>query len=313
MSTLRYREIENLFADIKRVYISGSSESGKTYFAERLLQSGFINCNRVYFFHPDVHEKTPVNWHEKLDIPIIYQAGLPSENDLCDIPKHSCIIIDDLFAEACKVKHVDYLFRVLSSKHKLNVIIMTQRYFAEGDTGRSIRNSSNYHVLMRNADERTNSKVGVFMNLKEDFATAIKLNERKPYPYIFIDRTQYGRLSNIYVYIDLFSRYKAIIYNSMPHYLVSETDFKTHFCRIDKNLAKPYENKTKLKISDTGNNEDNDEQSSEESSEEEICDDSKKLSAGVRQRYEKRRKFERKVRNIIQRDKERAELRVKNF
>ena len=71
---------------------------------------------------------------------------------------------------------------------------MTQRYFAEGKCGLSIRNSSNYHVLMRNADARTNLNVANSMQLKPEITKAIDENKTKLYPYIFIDRTNQAGL-----------------------------------------------------------------------------------------------------------------------
>ena len=154
---IRYREISSFqFAPIFRVFISGCSASGKTFFAHQLLKSNLIKYDRVYYFHPDFHEHSPVNWHETLAKPVLYHPGIPSIEELLEIPEYSVLVFDDLMTQCCEAKQIDYLFRVLSSKRKLNVIIMTQRYFSNGRNGLSIRNSSNYHVLLRNADARTN-------------------------------------------------------------------------------------------------------------------------------------------------------------
>ena len=144
---IRYSEIKSkLFdAEIWRVFISGSSSAGKTYFAKKLLANKFFNYERIYYYHPDIAEEFPVDWNS-LKKPVIFQAGIPSRKELLDTPNNSCIILDDLFTEACKSKDISYLFRVLSSKKKIHVIIMTQRYFAEA--GLDIRNSSNFHVLI---------------------------------------------------------------------------------------------------------------------------------------------------------------------
>ena len=140
---IRYREISNFeFAQIFRIFISGSSSAGKTYFAKTLLQQNLFQFSRVYYYHPDFHEHSPVSWHEEFDKPVLYQAGIPTLKELLEIPEHSCLVFDDLFSQCCESKDIDYLFRVLSSKRKLNVIIMTQRYFAEGKCGLSIRNRS---------------------------------------------------------------------------------------------------------------------------------------------------------------------------
>ena len=166
---IRYREIENFqFAEIFRIFISGSSATGKTHFAKELLQQNIFKFSRIYYFHPDFHEHSPVDWHNEFERPVLYQAGIPSLRELLEIPEYSCLVFDDLFSQCCDSKDIDYLFRVLSSKRKLNVIIMTQRYFAEGKCGLSIRNSSNYHVLMRNADARTNLNVANSMQLKPE-------------------------------------------------------------------------------------------------------------------------------------------------
>ena len=104
---------------------------------------------------------------------IIFIPGVPTLEEVLKIPEHSCIILDDLFAECKDSKVIDYLFRVLSGKRKLHVIIMTQRYFSNGVYTLNIRNSCNIHILMRNADELTNSRVARSLNLKDE----VKLGE----------------------------------------------------------------------------------------------------------------------------------------
>ena len=66
MVLLRYREIDFDFANIFRVYISGSSGSGKTNFAKQLIESPLLNIRRVHYFHPDFHESNPNDWQETL-------------------------------------------------------------------------------------------------------------------------------------------------------------------------------------------------------------------------------------------------------
>ena len=164
----KVREIEKFKCDIWRVFISGSSGSGKTYFAKQLLQNRCIPFKRIYYFHPDIQESFPVDWFDNFEVPVLCQPGIPSNEDLLSMPAYSVIVLDDLFEEVCKEKLMSYLFRVLSSKKKLHVIVMTQRYYAEGSQGLNIRNCSNYHVLMSNADARTNLRSGFSMNLDKD-------------------------------------------------------------------------------------------------------------------------------------------------
>ena len=233
---LKYREVDLKFADVWRVFISGSSSAGKTHFARELLKAKLFKYERIYYYHPDIQEEFPVDWSSHLSKPILYQANLPSVDELLQIPHYSVIILDDLFTEACEDKTMSYLFRVLSSKRKLHVIIMTQRYFAEGMNALNIRNSSNYHVLMRNADARTNLRVGLTMNLKADFLKANEMNKKNLYPYIFVDRTNHASVNELQVYTDILSKYKRAI-KSMPSYILSEADFKAKFKILDEHTA----------------------------------------------------------------------------
>ena len=262
------RLIKNFkFAEIFRIFISGSSAAGKTYFAKELLKKNIFEFSRIYYFHPDFHEHSPVEWHNEFDKPVLYQAGIPSLRELLEIPEYSCLVFDDLFSQCCESKDIDYLFRVLSSKRRLNIIIMNQRYFAEGKCGLSIRNSSNYHVLMRNADARTNLNVANSMQLKPEITTAIQENKTKLFPYIFIDRTNQARVNGLQIFIDILSGRYQVIIGRMKYYLISEADFSSNFTVKGKNIAnankKAYLRKRKL----TSDSSDSTESSGEDSSE----------------------------------------------
>ena len=264
---IRYREIPDFeFAKIFRIFISGSSSAGKTYFAKNLLKQNLFEYSRIYYYHPDFHEHSPVEWHLELEKPVLYQAGVPSLNDLLEIPEYSCLVFDDLFSQCCDSKDIDYLFRVLSSKRKINVIIMTQRYFAEGKCGLSIRNSSNYHVLMRNADARTNLNVANSMQLKPEITKAIEINKQKLYPYIFIDRTNQARVNSLQIFTDILSKQLEVIIGRMKYFLISEADFKSSYTISGKNVANAHQ-KTPIQDSSESSESTSGESSETESSE----------------------------------------------
>ena len=233
---IKYKQYDLNFASVFRIFISGMSSSGKTHFTYSLLKSGLFQFERVYYYHPDFHEKSPVDWN--LPKPLIFESGLPTSEEILSMPQGSLLIFDDLFAEVRDSKTIDYLFRVLSSKQKLSVIVLTQRYFDKGKYSLSIRNSSNYHVLLRNSDERTNLNVGKMMGLSSDVKKALLVNKENLYPYIFIDKTNEARVRNMSIYTDIFSRYKVLIRNAMKVYLISEADFNAVFDTIDSDLAR---------------------------------------------------------------------------
>ena len=115
---------------------------------------------------------------------------------------------------------------------------MTQRYFSNGKCGLSIRNSSNYHVLLRNADARTNLLVANAMQLKPEITRAQTENKARLYPYIFIDRTNEARVKNLQIFTDIFSCHKVVIIGSMKYFLISESDFNQQYHCVGDNLAR---------------------------------------------------------------------------
>ena len=239
MVVVRYREILDLsFNPVFRVYISGSSESGKTHFAKELIKRRHFDCSRIYYYHPDFHEDSPTDWQETLDVPVIFSAEFPCENDFLSMPENSCIIFDDLANQCASSKCVDYLYRVLSGKRKLHCIMMTQRYFLHERYAISIRNSSNYHVLMRNCDMSQVNQIGRSLGLKKEITAATEFNQAKEYPYIFVDRTNKARARCCEVYIDVLSNFFVLIRGSMKYFLLSETDFNRSFNIIDGELAR---------------------------------------------------------------------------
>ena len=136
MVTVRYREInEFAFEPVFRVNIAGASQTGKTYFAELLLRKKLFEYKRIYYFHPDCHEDSPVQWN--MSVPIVFDTEFPSVEKLMSMPELSVIVLDDLVEECYSSKAIDYLFRVLSSKRKLHVILMSQRYYHTGSELRS--------------------------------------------------------------------------------------------------------------------------------------------------------------------------------
>ena len=231
---IRYREIKPDFPDIWRVFISGCSSAGKTFLAKQLLDSNLFEFSRIYYYHPDFHENKPVDWDNGN---ILFIAGVPTLEELLDIPESCCIILDDLFEECKNSKVIDYLFRVLSGKRKLHVFIMTQRYFSNGLYTLNIRNSCNIHILMRNADELTNTRVARSLNLKDEVRLADELTQNELFPYIFINKSNQARVNGLQVCVDLFSRYRKFIMKSGVYYLLNERDFKTYFNTIDESTA----------------------------------------------------------------------------
>ena len=234
--TVKGKVLNNIeFAFPWRMILSGSSESGKTYFARQLIENqnhlfkGQVES--VVYYYPCYLNESPVSWHDDLDIPVSYRVGLPSKQDLMELPKNTCVVLDDLYDEAIKTEAIDHLFRVISGKKKICVMIMTQNNFTQGKYGRDIRNSCNFSVLFRNCcDTNINKRITSMAGLSKAFDAASRDQSGKMYPYIFIDQSQQGQLSNYRLYTDIFGRFKKVwSVDGMKGYIVCESDFHTIF------------------------------------------------------------------------------------
>ena len=216
-----------------RIILSGSSGAGKTHFAGDLIRANLFEdqIEFVYYFHPCYLDEPPVDWHDSLNIPVSYQTGLPTVEQLTSMPANSLVVLDDLMDKCVGSEVIDHLFRVISGKRKISVMIMTQNYFVNGRFSRNIRNSCNYLVLMRNCCDATiNTRAARAMNLTKPVAQAEQNNADKEYPYIFIDQTQKGQVSGYQIYTDIFGDFQKCYSNAgMPSYIIPEKDFQAVF------------------------------------------------------------------------------------
>ena len=221
------------FSSPFRIILSGSSGSGKTYFAGKLLQSNLFEneIENIYYYYPCYLREAPVNWHEVMKVPVIYNVGLPSKTELTDLPERSCVVIDDSFDEAIKSSAIDHLFRVISGKKQISVIIMTQNNFSKGRYGREIRNSCNFSVLFRNCCDTTiNDSITRMAGVKRAYNAAMDDQCGSQYPYVLIDQSQRGQMTPFRVYTNIFDRCPiAWSVTGMKAFVVAAQDFKQFF------------------------------------------------------------------------------------
>ena len=79
MVLVTYREIKDFdYNSIFRVFISGSSGSGKTSFTKQLLKKKVFDYKRIYYYHPDFHQDCPVDWQDSLDVDVVFRSLFPS-------------------------------------------------------------------------------------------------------------------------------------------------------------------------------------------------------------------------------------------
>ena len=224
---------ETKFSFPFRMILAGSSQSGKTYFAGKLLSEDLFTerVSNVIYFYPCYLTDAPVDWDQTLNIPVTYQVGLPTKEELAALPERTCVVIDDSFDEAVKSSAIDHLFRVISGKRNISVIIMTQNNFTKGKYGREIRNSCNYSVLFRNCcDTSINENIARMAGLGRAYAAAKQDIDGVKYPYIFIDQSQQGQLSKYRLYTNIFDRFmETWSVDGMKGYVIGANDFNNIF------------------------------------------------------------------------------------
>ena len=108
---------------------------------------------------------------------------------------------------------------------------MTQNNFTKGKYGREIRNSCNFSVLFRNCcDASINENVARMAGLSKAYAAAATHNLNVMYPYVFLDQSQQGQVSNYRLYTDIFAKYKvAWSLQGMKGYVIGASDFETFY------------------------------------------------------------------------------------
>ena len=226
--------LDKTFSFPFRMILAGSSGAGKTYFAGQLLERDDLfedSISAVHYYYPCYLTEAPVNWHKTLDVPVSYHIGLPTKSDLMQLEKNSCVVIDDSFDEALKSSAIDHLFRVISGKRNICVMIMTQNNFSKGKYGREIRNSCNFSVLFRNCcDVSINENIARMAGMKKAYDAAYLDLQGEKYPYMVLDQSQKGQLSPYRLYTNIFDRF-PICYSvdGMKAYVIGAQDFELFF------------------------------------------------------------------------------------
>jgi hypothetical protein len=226
-----------------RAIFSGSSQSGKTYLIGKIIENQTrlfgSEFSLIRYFYPTYLDESPVDYHSITTTAVSYSSGFPTKSDVLEMSENSLLIIDDQADQAVKSDLISQLFKVISGKKNISVILVTQNYFIQGKHSRDIRNSCNYAALFRNCcDHLLNKRVCTAFGLKYAYLAAEKETYgSKVYPYMFIDQTQRSQLSSYRLFTDIIGKVKIVFSsNGMKGYILDEKDFLSVFKIIkDKN------------------------------------------------------------------------------
>ena len=238
-----------------RAIFSGSSGSGKTYLVSEILK----NQDRLFdkkftaidYYYPKFLDESPVSFHQFLDCNVTYTSGFPTESNILNTEQGGLIIIDDQADQAVKSDLIATLFKVISGKKNISVILITQNYFVQGKHSREIRNSCNYVCLFRNcADASINKRACSAFGLQKAYKAAELDIRKKVYSYLFIDQTQKAQVTPYRLYTNILSP-RRIVYSvdGMKGYVLNEKDFLKTFkileIRESSVVVNQYEDKSK--------------------------------------------------------------------
>ena len=113
-----------------RAIFAGSSQSGKTFMIGKIIENAVKlfgkNFSAIKYFYPEYLDETPAEFHRSTRSPISYNSGFPKKNDVLSLPSSSLIIIDDMAVQAVKSDLISQIYKVISGKKDLSIILVTQ-------------------------------------------------------------------------------------------------------------------------------------------------------------------------------------------
>ena len=156
--TNSFEKVDNFhFVKPMRAFFSGSSQSGKSYLIGKIIENQQNlfgdEFTEIQYYYPKLLDECPVEYHTLTTVPVSYISGFPEKDDILSMEGNSLLIIDDQAQRAVKCDLISQLFKVISGKRNVSVIVVTQNYFIQGTHHRDIRNSCNYIALFRNCGD----------------------------------------------------------------------------------------------------------------------------------------------------------------
>lgn len=171
--------------------ISGPSQSGKTYFLEKVLE----NHERLIDTFPElrviwcygIKNESTGKQLKNPSVFIKYHEGLPKDSDLAGF---NTVVIDDLLVESAKDESMTNLFTRVVHHQNINVFCLIQNIFFKSNVIRNLNLNANYVVLFRNVRDQTQTMVFSRQFSPQNtgkFIEAFKDATKEPYGYLLID------------------------------------------------------------------------------------------------------------------------------
>ena len=191
-----------------RMLISGSSGTGKTTFALKMIEKNHFTkpIKNLYYFGCLSQAAEKLDWHSKLpNVKVSYYEGLPNAEFFDNIEKNSLVVIDDMFEDAINSHEISRAFKVDSRHKKFGIILITQSIYEKGRFCKSIRNNTEIFVLFRNfGDALTNLRLCSQLDLKSRFKHCSRDANISKYGYTVINNSPYVQSEKMRVSCNIF-------------------------------------------------------------------------------------------------------------
>ena len=176
--------------------IVGPTQSGKSNFVEKLLQSALIKypsrkATRIHLFYTQwqpLYDRLQATHGNR----IAFTQGLPEvdENlESIDTGVNNVWVLDDLMDEAIQSPVISQLFT--RGRHRnLSVILLLQNMFPKGKFNTNISRNALYKVLFRSPGDRKQIDIMAEQTFAKDCANFMKAYGKetdKPFGYIILD------------------------------------------------------------------------------------------------------------------------------
>ena len=178
------------------IMVVGPTQSGKSNFVEKLLQSALIKypsrkATRIHLFYTQ-WQPLYDRLRETHGNRISFTQGLPEvdENlESIDTKVHNVWVLDDLMDEAIQSPVISQLFT--RGRHRnLSVILLLQNMFPKGKFNTNISRNALYKVLFRSPGDRKQIDIMAEQTFAKDRANFMKAyiqETDKPFGYIILD------------------------------------------------------------------------------------------------------------------------------
>lgn len=171
----------------KRIYVTGSSGSGKTFWLTQFIKLNRLKGQQVYLFSPFINEGLP-GVKNLIDVNI---SDFEEENQRPfsdeDVQDGSIVVLDDIESHRTHKKQLIEIRNILleRARHRSISIITVSHNPMQGQTTKQSLRECNYFVVFRNNERDTRNLLDKYCNMSKELIDELLESMCR---YLFISR-----------------------------------------------------------------------------------------------------------------------------